>query len=208
MPPSPEPTKPPTRQILLQAGRQLLGQKGYHHMGIQEVLQRAQVPKGSFYHFFASKEEFCLQILDQDAVSHHRQLRQYLEDPNYSPRQRLQRYFAMKCHEFQNQGCREGCLMANLGQELADQVEVFRAKVDQFFRDWQAALARCLQESQAVGELAQTWDTQELAEYLIIGWEGAILRMKTAKNTDPLHAFVTITFEHLLTPIVGEMHHV
>jgi len=188
-----------TKLTLLRAGRAILAQQGYHHTGIQEVLARAGVPKGSFYHFFVSKREFCLQILEQEAIAQRHQLRKYLADRTLSPIERLRHYFQGKCDSFANEGYREGCLLANLGQELADQDEGFRLRVEQFFADWQKDLASCLAEAQALGEIATDVAIDQLAEYLLVSWQGAILRMKTAKHTAPLQAFMMCTFDRLLT---------
>src|SRR5438132_4961652 len=60
-------TKVPTKAALVDAGLHLMLEKGYHHMGIQDVLQAAGVPKGSFYYYFPSKEAFGLAVIAQFA---------------------------------------------------------------------------------------------------------------------------------------------
>jgi TetR/AcrR family transcriptional repressor of nem operon len=64
--------KEDTKLALIKAGRRIIVEKGYNHAGIQEVLQAVGVPKGSFYHFFSSKEEFGLAIIEYDSQMHDR----------------------------------------------------------------------------------------------------------------------------------------
>lgn len=190
--------KESTKTALLKAGRGIIAEKGYNHTGIQEVLQAVGVPKGSFYHFFSSKEDFGLQILDDDAAQHDVVLEQYLGDETLTPITRLRAYFEMKIREFESLRCREGCLMATLGQELADQNETFRSRIARFFTDWRDQLAECLRQAQKAGEISTHWDTQELAEYCLNSWEGAIQQMKITKSVAPLQAFMKFTFESVL----------
>ncbi|WP_218082669.1 TetR/AcrR family transcriptional regulator [Anthocerotibacter panamensis] len=193
-----QPTKDGTRVALIRVGLRILREKGYNHTGLQEILQASGVPKGSFYHFFDSKEAFGLAIIDHDIQEHHLLLERYLKDPTLSPVQRLYRYFADKCTDFATLHCREGCLLGNLGQELADQNETFRVRIEQFFRDWQARLAQCLKEAQQAGEIPAHLDTEQLAGFWINSWEGALLQMKITKSPAPLHAFMDVMFGTLL----------
>ena len=53
-----------TRQKILEVGAEIIHLKGYNHTGLQEILQAAGVPKGSFYNYFKNKEDFGLQVID------------------------------------------------------------------------------------------------------------------------------------------------
>lgn len=186
--------KDTTRIGLIKAGRRIIVEKGYNHTGIQEVLQTVGVPKGSFYHFFSSKEDFGLQIINHDAKAHDMVLEQYLGDKTLTPLARLQRYFEDKCQEFESLQYREGCLLGNLGQEMADQNETFRARLQEVFAGWRDRFADCFKQAQEVGEISSQWDARELAEYCLNSWEGALLQMKITKSVIPLEAFMRLTF--------------
>ena len=84
--------KAPTKAALVDAGLHLMLEKGYHHTGIQDVLQAAGVPKGSFYYYFPSKEAFGLEVIAQFAAAYVARLEQYLGDTTQSPLTRL------RCH--------------------------------------------------------------------------------------------------------------
>lgn len=187
-----------SKTALINAGRRIIVEKGYNNTGIQEVLQVAGVPKGSFYHFFSSKEDFGIQIINCDAEEHDKVLEQYLSNETLSPLNRLKQYFEDKCQEFESLQCREGCLLGNLGQEMADQNEAFRTRLQQVFARWHDRFADCLRQAQTAGEISSQWDARQLAEYCHNSWEGALLQMKITKSPAPLKAFITLTFGTVL----------
>src|SRR5215510_2158905 len=84
--------KATTKAVLVDAGTQLILEQGYHHTGIQEVLQAAGVPKGSFYYYFPSKEAFGCEVIAQFAAAYLARLEQYLGDTTSSPLTRLRRH--------------------------------------------------------------------------------------------------------------------
>ncbi|MDX2273460.1 MAG: TetR family transcriptional regulator C-terminal domain-containing protein [Cyanobacteriota bacterium] len=187
-----------TRALLLQAGTQIIREKGFHHTGIQEILQATGVPKGSFYHYFTSKEDFGLQMIEQEAAAHQRVLDAYLLDITYSPLTRLRRYFTDKREAFASLQCREGCLLGNLGQELGDQLESFRCKLAEVFAQWRQQFAQCLAQAQQQEEIPSNLNVSLLAEFCMSGWEGALLQMKVSKSLEPIDAFISILFDHVL----------
>ncbi|MCA0315662.1 MAG: TetR family transcriptional regulator C-terminal domain-containing protein [Candidatus Melainabacteria bacterium] len=67
-----------TRDKLIEAGLQLMLAKGYTNTGIQEIVNQAGVPKGSFYHYFDSKESFALAIIDSFDRNHLLKIRRHL----------------------------------------------------------------------------------------------------------------------------------
>jgi TetR/AcrR family transcriptional repressor of nem operon len=191
-------TKQDTKQALLQAGTQIIREKGFNHTGLQEILLTTGVPKGSFYHYFTSKEDFGLQIIEQEAQEHERVLAVYLQDERFSPLQRLRHYFEAKCEFFASHHCREGCLLGNLGQELGDQHEIFRSKLAEVFARWRQQVADCLQHAQDYGEIPPHLDPAALAEFCVNSWEGALLQMKVSKSLQPVQTFMTILFDTVL----------
>src|SRR5256714_5577969 len=107
-------SKETTKNALLDAGRQVFLEKGYNHAGIETILQAAGVPKGSFYYYFASKEDFGLQVLDRFAGDIGANLERCLGDEGLTPLERLRRYFEEVCVRLESRQCRNGCLVGNL----------------------------------------------------------------------------------------------
>lgn len=190
--------KEDTKLALIKAGRRIIVEKGYNHAGIQEVLQAVGVPKGSFYHFFSSKEEFGLAIIEYDSQMHDRIVEQYLGDVNLSPLNRLKRYFTFKLEEFETLQYREGCLFGNLSQEMADQNDRFRLRLQEATDRWRAQFAECIEAAQAAGEISKNQKAQDLAEFCLNSWEGALLQMKVSKSDAPLKNYIQFMFGMIL----------
>jgi TetR/AcrR family transcriptional repressor of nem operon len=85
-----------------------------------------------------------------------------------------------------------------LSQELADQSEAFRARLEEIFESWVDRYAECLVEAQAAGEIPAEVDVRELAEFWLNSWQGAILRTKTMQSTAPLRTFVDVVLGNVL----------
>ncbi|XKH59674.1 TetR/AcrR family transcriptional regulator [Halomonas sediminis] len=189
-----------TRDRLIEAGAELIAQHGYNATGINAVLKASGVPKGSFYHYFSSKEDFGLAVIVSFAEAYDEALAQLLEDTSVTPLERLRRYFAAGRADMLTCDHARGCLIGNLGQELAGQSDVFRDTLDKVFQRWEHRLVTCLNDAQVVGEIAVDIDTHDLASFILAGWEGAILRAKTLKSVTPMQRFEDILFSQLLKP--------
>ncbi|MBX7223649.1 MAG: TetR/AcrR family transcriptional regulator [Blastocatellia bacterium] len=191
--------KESTKNLLLETGLTLIAEQGFHHTGIDAVLKRAGVPKGSFYHYFASKEDFGLCLIERAATDYEARLKELLEDPHRTPLERFRRYFTEGRDQLAQQECRKGCLLGNLGQELADQSEPLRQRLAEVFGRWNQRLAGCLREAQAAGELDPAADVEELAAFCLAAYEGALLKAKVLKSPAPVDSLIKYLFERILT---------
>ena len=190
--------KTTTKAALVDVGTQLILEQGYHHTGIQDVLQAAGVPKGSFYYYFPSKEAFALEVIAQFAAAYLARLEQHLGDTTASPLTRLRRHQEDLLARFERRGCRGGCLIGNLSQELADQSDHFGTQLEAVLTSWRERYVRLFREAQAVGELRTAVDPQGLADFYLNSFEGALLRAKVSKSPAPLRLFITLMFDSVL----------
>ncbi|KAF1052532.1 MAG: Transcriptional regulator AcuR [Stenotrophomonas maltophilia] len=168
---------------------QILTEQGFAATGIEQVLKQVQVPKGSFYHYFESKEAFGQAVLARYAEYFAGKLERSLNATDRPPLQRLQAFVddaraGMARHAF-----RRGCLVGNLGQEVLVLPDSFRAQLEAILQDWERRLALCLEAAVAEGELAAGSDCQALAGFFWISWEGAVLRARLVQNDAPLQTF-------------------
>lgn len=189
-----------TKATLLETGKKVFLERGYNNSGIEAILQAAGVPKGSFYYYFDSKEDFGLQVLDRFAECYKAEAARFLDDRSVGPLERLRRLFEAKCERLGSQHCRCGCLVGNLSQEMADQSEAFRAKLEEIFKWWCGRYAECLAEAQQAGEIPAHLDVHELAEFWLNSWQGAVLRAKTTRSIAPLRTFLNMMFGYVLQP--------
>lgn len=177
------------RELLMRAGLEVLTEKGFSATGIEEILSRVGVPKGSFYHYFDSKEAFGAELIERYARYFAHKLERHFGDTSKRPLDRLWAFVedaraGMKRHDF-----RRGCLIGNLGQEMAALPESFRARLNAVFHDWEQRLARCLEAAQQQGEIPTSVDCEQAAVFFWIGWEGAVLRAKLERSDKALELF-------------------
>jgi TetR/AcrR family transcriptional repressor of nem operon len=191
-------SKETTKGLLLETGKRFFLERGYNNSGIDPILQAAGVPKGSFYHYFRNKEDFGLQVLDRFAEDSRVNFERCLRDKGLRPLEQLRRYFEEVCNRLEARQCRNGCMVGNLSQELADQSEAFRARLEEIFESWRDRYAECLKIAQEAGEIPADLDVDELAEFCLSGWQGAILRAKAARSVDPIRNFIHILFGSVL----------
>ncbi|HEY6872985.1 MAG TPA: TetR/AcrR family transcriptional regulator [Geobacteraceae bacterium] len=190
--------KKDTRAAIISIGMELISLHGYNATGIDAVLKLAGVPKGSFYHYFGSKEEFGLAVIDHFADHCDRKLHTFLGAEEVPPLNRIRNYLENGLAKLTQNQCTKGCLIGNLGQELADQNERFRARLDVIFRAWKERFAVCLREAQRAGELASDVDSAVMAGFILSGVEGAILRAKVMKSPQPMRDFIETLFATVL----------
>lgn len=186
-----------TRTALLQAGMQLMIERGYTNTGIQEVLNVVKVPKGSFYHYFDSKEAFAVEIIRYFDAHEKQPFLALLRNQERRPIDRLRDYVNVHRESLLAQGCRGGCLVGNLSQEMADQSEVLRAELSSVMMQWRETVAACIAEGQAAGEIRSTRKPEELADLFSAAWYGAMMRAKTVKSTEPIDIIVDLLFDEI-----------
>ncbi len=183
-----------TKRQLLETGLAMLLQRGYNDLGIQAVLDATGTPKGSFYHHFASKEDFALQVLDLYMEGVHTGLDACLLDPATPPLQRIRNFFEATRESYRGEGYL-GCLIGGLGQELAGVSEAFRKKIEECFLAIGERLEKCLADAHARGELPADSDSHKLSMLLVNCWEGAALRSRLQRRADPLDEMLDFYFQ-------------
>lgn len=178
-----------TRDVLCRAGIEVLTEKGFSATGIDEILRRVAVPKGSFYHYFDSKEAFGAALIDQYGAYFARKLDRHLLDHTRAPLARIRSFIEDAQDGMARHGYQRGCLIGNLGQEMGTLPVAYRAQLMTVFTDWQSRLSRCLNEAITAGEISPTTDCDQWAAFFWIGWEGAVLRAKLERKPDALDIF-------------------
>jgi TetR/AcrR family transcriptional repressor of nem operon len=186
-----------TRELLIRAGTALMSERSYAATGVEEILKQAGVPRGSFYHFFSSKEAFGEAVIENYANYFNRKLDRLLFDPSMSPMERLRAYVEEAKRGMERFQFTRGCLIGNLSQELGAHNEAFRPKLEEVFKGWERRIATCLRQAAALGEVAPDIDADALAEFFWTGWEGALLRAKLTRNVEPIEKFATQYFKML-----------
>lgn len=189
-----------TREALLAAGLELFLEGGYDFVGTNAILARARAPRGSFYHHFEDKQAFAVAVAEAYYERHLPVLDRALSDETRPPLARLRRYFEALVRDYRKGSWSGGCLLGMFGQELADRDAPMRDTLARLFGRWRHRIAACLREARDVGELDASADCDELAGFVLDGWEGALMQMKLRKTGAPLEAFLRVAFERVLVP--------
>lgn len=175
-----------TRQQILDTARAIIVGKGFSAVGLSEILAAAGVPKGSFYHWFRSKEQFGEALLERHFDCYLQQVDATLGATGRPAPARLLAFFG-QWHALQSADDPQSrCLVVKLGAEVCDLSEPMRAALQRGTAQVLQRLAACLAEGIAAGELANCPDPAEVAQQLYQQWLGATLLARVQRSPEPL----------------------
>lgn len=188
------------RDHLIEMGLQQMQKTSYGSTGLNEVLALAAVSKGSFYHYFPSKEEFGSAVLQRYLDSEVARATTLLGEPKAAPIKRLRKYFEELISIYGPEGgMNGGCLLGNLSQEMANHSDLIQQTLQEGFRIWEVAIDAVLQEAVTRGELSKKAKTMEMASFILNAYEGALLRAKAERSEAPLRLFIQMIFGSFLS---------
>jgi len=191
-----------TRQILLEQGILLLQENGYNATGIQEIATSAQIPKGSFYNYFSSKEDFAAAVIHYYASKTLVEWLGFLKEAaaNHNPRQALHSSFLAATEKYRCVTLKKGCLLGTLAAEISEASEVCRVALQESIREFKTVLSEQLLLGQQTGSVRKDIEAQRLADFVWDSWQGSLLRMKVIKSVEPVQENLEIVFNNLLKP--------
>jgi TetR/AcrR family transcriptional repressor of nem operon len=186
------------KEDIVQVGLDLVLSRGFNATGVEAILKQAKVPKGSFYNFFSSKEEFGLAIIDKFVADRVEVFSPIFSDESLPPIERVKKSFDAIIAIFGSDDCSKGCLIGNLGQEMADQFENVRQRLEQALQSWTKELSKLLFQAQKENTIPADTNVDMLAENLISSFQGALLLSKIKKSPEPLRNFIHLYFDIFL----------
>ena len=196
-PPKQSNDKIDTKTALIRSGTETLTERGYITSDIETILKKVNIPKGSFYYYFANKEAFGQEVMENYAHYFAAKLDKHLLNTLLSPLQRIHAFYLDAKAGMEKYHFERGCLIGNLSQEVSTLPQRYRHLLNDILKTWQDRIASCLHEAQRRGEISSTADCETLATFFWIGWEGAVMRAKLDKNAKPLTIFITQFLEGL-----------
>lgn len=189
------------RDHILESGQAIISGRGFSAVGLNQILRAANVPKGSFYHYFGSKEAFGEALLERYFDAYLESLKTLLSGPGVPGAQRLMRYWETWL-ETQSAGDPMGkCLVVKLAAEVSDLSETMRGVLHKGTNRVIAQLQQTVEESIADNSLSAQVDAGILAATLYQLWLGASLRAKITHNTEPMASALIATRDLLGLPI-------
>lgn len=180
------PKKQINKENLLSHSVQLLMQQGYHGTGLKEILDAVQIPKGSFYNYFSSKESFAAEVIQHYIAPFIEQLDNHLQDPDIDALTALKNYFNELIVELEKAQFKGGCLLGNLMGEIGDTSALCQKSLQIAVDRYRDLLATGLKKAQMEGSVRIDKSADDMADLLVNTWQGALLRMKIEQSAEPL----------------------
>jgi len=188
-----------TRALLIRSGVEVLTESGFAAAGIDGILKKVGVPKGSFYHYFKSKEDFGQAVIDNYASYFAAKLDKCLLDESIAPLQRIVQFADGAKQGIVKFEFKRGCLVGNLGQEVAILPDSYRLVLQNIFAVWESKMAACLDAAKRQGDIKADINCKQQAEYFWIGWEGAVMRARLVQSVQPLDLYIAMFIASITT---------
>ena len=188
------------RQHILDTAKPIILGKGFSAVGLNELLSEAGVPKGSFYHYFKSKELFGEALLDSYFADYQARLDVLLKHGEGTAAQRLMSYWTAWLETQSSEGADGKCLAVKLGGEVCDLSEAMRTALHNGTNRIVESLADCIRDGGRDGSLPVQTDASNTALTLYSLWLGATLLTKIRRDRSALEAALTATLSLLSLP--------
>ena len=191
------------RQRILESARDLIYSRSYADVGVAAICERAGVKKGSFYHFFPSKQELTLAVIDELFVAFKERIYKEAFSSDLAPLDRL-RFFVERAYQLQREmtdhtGQTLGCPFGNLAAEMSTQDTEIRQKVDMVFQQLEHHFAVTLEDAVEKREIGEI-DIPATARAMVAYVEGIMLMAKTRNDPEIIRqlgpAMVDIRIPH------------
>lgn len=174
---------PAAREKLLETAQHLMLAKGYTATSVEEICEAANLTKGSFFHYFASKDELGKAVLDRYVITVFQAIHQAPFLKKSDPLQRLYGYIDFMVALAKDPARRSGCLLGNFAQVLSDTHPEIRTQCAAHFTALAAMLKQELDAAKAVYKV-KGLDTGALADHFIALFEGSLMLAKTRQDLD------------------------
>ncbi|MBS0298419.1 MAG: TetR family transcriptional regulator C-terminal domain-containing protein [Proteobacteria bacterium] len=174
------------REGLLNQGVVFFMNQGYHGTGLQEILDAVNVPKGSFYNYFSSKEEFGAAVIQHYIEPFISRLSTHLQQSDSDALDAIRRYFAELIVELEANEFKGGCLLGSLMGEIGSTSDVCQQSLQSAIGRYRDLLQSGLVQAQQQGTVRTDKTPEEMADLLINTWQGALLRMQIEKSSAPV----------------------
>ncbi len=182
---------------IISKGTELFRKRGYNNVGINEILKECDIPKGSFYNFFKTKEDFAEKVIDTYGVNSLKMIINALADNSASPLKRLKQFYSMLIEINEKDGFDAGCLVNNFSVEVGGFNSTISNATNKSFNMWVSEIAKCVKKGQEQDEIINTIPADDIAEYIHAGLSGAFSRMKVNRDRTYLDKWYAMTFNFI-----------
>ena len=178
---------------LLDTGMALLWSKGYNATSVNDIVKAADIPKGSFYFYFDSKEDFTVKAIEKYFTVQFTPAREVLQNKSVSPKQRLLDFYEYRTNVLKNEmECKMGCMACNLGSEMAEHSEKIRKSILNKEQLVLSFITEVIQEAQDYDEIDTIMEAADLAAFIEDAGKGTMISMKELKSAYPIDNFMNM----------------
>ncbi len=184
---------------LLEKGMEILWSRGYNATSVNDIVKAAEVPKGSFYFYFDSKEDFAVKAINRYFDTNFAPAREILKNSSISPKQRLLDFHEYRAKVLKEEmGCKMGCMACNLGNEMAEHNEQIRTIIVEKEQTILSLITSVIQEAQDLGEIDNSVSAADMAAFIEDAGKGAMTTMKEMQSSYPIDNFLNMVRAVLL----------
>lgn len=172
---------------LLEKGTEILWSKGYNGTSVNDIVKAAGIPKGSFYFYFKSKEDFAIKAIEHYFNENIGPFLSILEDKATSPVKRLVAVYEYRIEKLKGElNCKLGCLASNIGNEMSEHSESIRKVILEKEKFYKGKLVEVAEEAQECGEINASLNVTNLIEFIEDAGKGAMITMKEMQSSYPI----------------------
>ena len=174
-------------EALLEKGMMILWSKGYNATSVNDIVKEAGIPKGSFYFYFKSKEDFAVQAIERYFDMNFTPAFEILQQSGVSAKDRLLNFYEFRVQKLKDElQCKMGCLGCNLSNEMSEHNEAIRKiayRKTQLVAD---TITEVALEAQAAGDIDAAIDVKNMVAFLEDAGKGAMVTMKEMQDAYPI----------------------
>ncbi len=185
------------KEEILETGYQVLRKNGYHNVGINQILKEAGIPKGSFYNFFESKEDFARQVVEFYGCNNSNWIEGLFKESKETPINKLKSFYQLLVNYNEQDNYEGGCLVNSMSNEIGRNNDLLAKELNQQFVSWLQVIADVVAKGQEMGEITKEYSAIELAEYLHAGFFGTFSRMKVTRSRVYMDIWLEMTFDFI-----------
>ena len=189
-----------TREALITAGIEQLSEHGYHGTGIKQILDEVNVPKGSFYNFFASKEAFVAEVIGHYSRDLLAQLSEFMtgEGRTLTPIEQLRAIYRYSLKQYASHDFKKSCLVGSIATEISAESEMCRIELESAMKQWLSFFSAIFAQAQQQQLVRDDISPTDMAAVYWAAWEGALIKMKMSADTQPVKRIMELMIETLL----------
>lgn len=169
---------------IITVSRQIIYYKGYQATSISDILDGAKIGKGQFYHYFSSKHDLGLAVVEDLVKEWDQDVFIGIFKSDLDPLTKINKMLERTLAIHSSEAGKSGCPVGNLAIEMSEHDETFRLRLQYIFNSWISFIEETLNELINQGYYPSTMDSKKHAQFIVATIEGGVLLMKSQKDVE------------------------